>query len=154
MVLHIFAHNFLNIQLIFNLIEVLESWDLELFNHTIKCYVQQSMLKVSKVIFDLWHLQHASICISFGWIWIENQLNIRKVMSINVMSPYSVFWVSFHTLNIHSITVLAVYFRFLLTPLTYPAFWSIVQRTVQYFTPLTPLTSKCLSHSFDLHCKF
>ena len=33
---HIFAHNFLNIQLIFNLQKVLRSWDLELFNHTIK----------------------------------------------------------------------------------------------------------------------
>ena len=33
---HIFAHNILNIQPIFNLQKVLESWDLELFNHTIK----------------------------------------------------------------------------------------------------------------------
>ena len=33
---HIFAHNFLNIPPIFNLQKVLESWDLELFNHTIK----------------------------------------------------------------------------------------------------------------------
>ena len=32
----IFAPNFLNIQLIFNPEKVLESWDLELFNHTIK----------------------------------------------------------------------------------------------------------------------
>ena len=36
---HIFAHNFLNIQPIFNLEKVLESRDLELFNHTIKYYV-------------------------------------------------------------------------------------------------------------------
>ena len=33
---HIFAHNFLNIQLVFNLQKVLRSWDLELFNHIIK----------------------------------------------------------------------------------------------------------------------
>ena len=33
---HIFAHNFLNIQPIFNPEKVLKSWDLELFNHTIK----------------------------------------------------------------------------------------------------------------------
>ena len=33
---HIFAPNFLNIQPIFNPQKVLESWDLELFNHTIK----------------------------------------------------------------------------------------------------------------------
>ena len=36
---HIFAHNFLNIQLIFNPQKVLKSWDLELSNHTIKYYV-------------------------------------------------------------------------------------------------------------------
>ena len=33
---HVFAHNFLNIQRIFNPKKVLESWDLELFNHTIQ----------------------------------------------------------------------------------------------------------------------
>ena len=33
---HIYAHNFHNIQLIFNLQKVLESWDLELSNHAIK----------------------------------------------------------------------------------------------------------------------
>ena len=32
---HIYARNFLNIQPIFNLQKVLESWDLELSNHTI-----------------------------------------------------------------------------------------------------------------------
>ena len=36
MLLNIFAHNFLNIQQIFNPKKVLKSWDLELFNHTIK----------------------------------------------------------------------------------------------------------------------
>ena len=33
---HIYAHNFLNIQPIFNPPKVLESWDLELSNHTIQ----------------------------------------------------------------------------------------------------------------------
>ena len=33
---HIFAHNFLNIQPIFNLQKVLRRWDLELFNNIIK----------------------------------------------------------------------------------------------------------------------
>ena len=33
---HILAHNFLNIQPIFNLQKVLRSWDLEFFKHTIK----------------------------------------------------------------------------------------------------------------------
>ena len=36
---HIFAHNFLNIQPIFNPKKVLESSDLELFNYTIESYV-------------------------------------------------------------------------------------------------------------------
>ena len=38
---HILAHNFLNIQVIFNLKKVLESWDLDLSNHTIQYYVCQ-----------------------------------------------------------------------------------------------------------------
>ena len=33
---HIIAHNFINIQSIFNPQKVLRSWDLELSNHTIK----------------------------------------------------------------------------------------------------------------------
>ena len=46
---NIFTHNFLNIQLIVNLKKVLESLNLGLSNHTIKCYVCQSMLKGLKV---------------------------------------------------------------------------------------------------------
>ena len=36
---NIFTHNFLNIQPIFQSQKVFESWDLDLSNHTIKCYV-------------------------------------------------------------------------------------------------------------------
>ena len=59
--IHIFAYNFLNIQPIFNLKKVLESWDLGPSNHTIKFYASWSMSKGSKVIltfnpFDM--LQH------------------------------------------------------------------------------------------------
>ena len=43
MVLHICVYSFLNIQRIFNPIKVLESWDLALFNYTIKCYIYWSM---------------------------------------------------------------------------------------------------------------
>ena len=39
MVLHIFTHNLLNIQPIFNLQKVLESCNLELSHHTIKCHL-------------------------------------------------------------------------------------------------------------------
>ena len=37
--IHIFAHNFPNIQPIFNTKKVLESSDLGLSNHTIQCYL-------------------------------------------------------------------------------------------------------------------
>ena len=37
--IHILGHNFLNIQVIFNPKKVLESWDLDLSNHTIQYYV-------------------------------------------------------------------------------------------------------------------
>ena len=63
-----------------------------------------------KGYFDLQHLQHTSTNISFDdmvkklvvsafqiFFWIENWLNIKKVISKNVMSPYSVFCVSFDT---------------------------------------------------------
>ena len=42
---HIFAHNCLNIQLIFNPEKVLESWDLELFNHIKACWRCQRQFK-------------------------------------------------------------------------------------------------------------
>ena len=52
---NIFAHNFLNIQLIYNPKHVLESWDPGLSNDIIKCYLFLSMLNVLKVgiSFDL-----------------------------------------------------------------------------------------------------
>ena len=59
---HIFAHNFLNIQPIFNPEKVLESWDLELFNHTITYCVHWSMLKMSKI--DQVHLRAVMLCMS------------------------------------------------------------------------------------------
>ena len=54
--IHIFAHNFLNISWIFNLKKVLESWDWELSNHIIKSYVCRSMLKMLKIIFDIFDM--------------------------------------------------------------------------------------------------
>ena len=55
--------------------------------------------------FDLRHLQHASTYIAFDgmvgealslsfsnhFFWIDNQLNIKKIISKKVMCPYSVF---------------------------------------------------------------
>ena len=46
-----FAHNFLNIQPIFNLQKVLESWDLELFKHIHTHFAQHHLQ-------SLWHTYH------------------------------------------------------------------------------------------------
>ena len=48
MVLHIFAHNFLNIQPIFNLKKFFEKLRIRAFQ-PYKCYVYWSMMEVSKV---------------------------------------------------------------------------------------------------------
>ena len=73
---HIFSHNFLNIPLISNSQKVLESWDLDLSNHTIQCYVCQSMLKGSKVkiTFDPFNIH------SIGWYgWKGLSLSFPKL---------------------------------------------------------------------------
>ena len=66
---------------------------LDLSNHTIQCYVCRSMLKGSKVeiTFDPFNIPSIEW---YGWkglslsfpklFWIENHLNIEKVMSKNV----------------------------------------------------------------------
>ena len=86
---NIFTHNFLNIQLIFNLKKVLES------------YVCQSMSKGSKVKITFNPSTYIVLDGMVGKIrvsafqnffQIENRLNIKKVMSKNVMSPCSIFW--------------------------------------------------------------
>ena len=61
--IHIFAHNFLNIQAIFNPKKVLESWDLDLSNHTIQYHVCQRGQK-------LFQLSTPSTCFNIhciGW---------------------------------------------------------------------------------------
>ena len=81
---HIPAHNFLNIQLIFNPQEVLESWDWELFNHTINTiYVDtvdtrqgslmHSMLSMSTLLIQ--NTSTHSLPITF---LIFNRFSIRK----------------------------------------------------------------------------
>ena len=64
---HIFAHNFLNIQAIFNPKKVLESWDLDLFNHTIQYHVCWRGWK-------LFRLSTPSTCFDIhciGLVWLE-----------------------------------------------------------------------------------
>ena len=85
----------------FNPKKVLESWDLDLSNHTIQCYVCRRGQK-------LFWLSTPSTCFdihSIGWYcWkglslsflklfrIENQLNIKKVMSKNAKASFCIFW--------------------------------------------------------------
>ena len=110
----------------------------------------------------LWHTYHLMVWLespesqlSRCFFKIENRLNIKKVVSKNVMSPYNVFWVSFDTFDTHSITALTVYFELLSTPSTYIAynpysvFWvsfdtfnihSITALTVYLELLSTPLT--------------
>ena len=93
MVLHVFAHNFLNMQLIFNPQKVLESWDLGLSSHTIKCYVCRSMSEVLKVeiTFDtfnidtIWWYGWKDLSLSFPKLFADwKSVIIKKVMSKNV----------------------------------------------------------------------
>ena len=69
---NIFTHNFLNIQLIFNPKKVLESWDLDLSNHT-KCYVcqrDQKLFRLSTLltcfdIHNIWWYGWKGVSLSF-----------------------------------------------------------------------------------------
>ena len=52
---YVFAHNFLNIQRIFNPEKVLESWETGLSNNVIKCCVYESMSEMSEIYqVNLW----------------------------------------------------------------------------------------------------
>ena len=82
MVLHIFAYNFRNIQLIFNPKKVLKSWDLGLSNHTIQCYVCCSMSEVLKVkitfdtsdIDSIWWYGWKALSLSFSKLFADWKL--------------------------------------------------------------------------------
>ena len=67
---HVFAHNFLNIQWIFNLKKVLESWELELFNNTIKSYVCWTLFQsltspTCFIIHSIWWYGWKALTLSF-----------------------------------------------------------------------------------------
>ena len=74
---HIFAHNFLNIQWIFNWKKVLKSWDLGHSNHTIKCYVCwrcQKWLKINKSCNAMYVKRTCT------HIFAHNFLNIQQIV--------------------------------------------------------------------------
>ena len=79
---HIYAHNFLNIQPIFNLQKVLESWDLELSNHTI----QYCILKHVEDVEDRSHTPKGCNAMyvedgkrTYRHIYAHNFLNIQPI---------------------------------------------------------------------------
>ena len=74
---NIFAHKFLNIQLIFNQKNTLESWDLGLSNHT-KCYEACQRL--------FWYsIGWKALSLNFLKLFLDwNRLNIKKIMSKDV----------------------------------------------------------------------
>ena len=122
-----FTHNFLNIQLIFNPQKVLESWDLELSNHTIKWYLcwrcQRLFQPLTPLtcfdIHSIWWYGWKALSLSFpklfaDWKSVECQGSYKQ----RCVRP---FWTSFDTFDIHSITALIVYIELLSIPSTYKA---------------------------------
>ena len=79
---HISAHHFLNIQPIFNLQKVLESWDWGLFNHTIQYYI-------------CWHCQHKTR--------ISNAFNAMYIDTVNTKDIYTFLPITFLIFNWFSI---------------------------------------------------
>ena len=78
---HIFAHNFLNIQLIFNLQKVLESWDWGLFNQYYMCQYCHHKTRVSNafnaIYVDTVNTKHIYTFLKITFL-IFNQFSICK----------------------------------------------------------------------------
>ena len=101
MVLHIFAYNLLNFQWIFNLNFFLKSGDLELTNHTIKCYMYVEAYKRCQkskpcdgILRKLWAKMCKTI-LSFLW-HLPHKRND---------SPYRVYWATFDTFDMSNFTL-------------------------------------------------
>ena len=91
---HISAHNFLNIQPIFNLQKVMESWDWGLCNQIL--YMSTLLIQVMAFYtkYNTLNAMHVNTVdtVEKPWYWafqnfkrIENWLNIKEVMSQNVL---------------------------------------------------------------------
>ena len=129
---HIFTHNFLNIQLIFNPQKVLKSWDLGLSNHNIKCYLCPRL----EGYFNLWHLQHAWFLTPLTWVTL-----------LCIEGPVC----TFDTSDIHSLLILYWYYSTVFHTFDMPFDLLL---TVQYMTPSTPPTSKShLIYNVDSNTK-
>ena len=75
---HIFAHNFLNIQPIFNPQKVLESWNLDLSKHTIQYYICWRGRKLFRLLTPLTCFNIHSI----GWyVWKGLSLSFPKLFA-------------------------------------------------------------------------
>ena len=127
---HVSAHNFLNIQRIFNPKKVLECWESGLSNHTIKSHMSivstVSTLPVHYCIEILQLVSTVSTYIWFGGMvekaWfpafqnffrIENPLNIKKVMGRNMCTCICILY----RLSQH---------RIAFAPLKHDVLWSLV----------------------------
>ena len=80
MVLHIFAHNFPNIQPIFNLQKVLESWDLGLSSHTLNCYLCRRCRKYLKIT-EGCNAYACQRCRKNIQVFAHNFLNIQPIFN-------------------------------------------------------------------------
>ena len=143
---YILAHNFLNIQWIFNPKKVLECWESGLSNHTIstKSYMSIvltiSTLPVHYCIEILWLVSTVSTYIGFGMVgkpWfsafqnffqIENLLNIKKVMGRNMCTCICIlYWLYRHNIAFE--------------PLKHDMLWSLVSTVSTWDTAHNALLS-------------
>ena len=142
---HVSAHNFLNIQRIFNPKKVLECWAPGLSNHTIKSYMSivstVSTLPVHYCIEILRLVSTVSTYIRFigmvGKPWfsafqnffqIENPLNIKKVMGRNMCTCICIlYWLYRHNIAFE--------------PLKYLVLWSLVSTVSTWDTTHNALLS-------------
>ena len=93
---HIYAHNFLNIQPIFNPQKVLESWDLELSNHPILC--------ILKHVEDVEDRSNAPKGCNAIYVWDVgdcNNLQYTQCLMVWLESPKSQLSKTFFGLKIH-----------------------------------------------------
>ena len=115
--IHIFAHNFLNIQPILNPKKVwkAETWT---FLTTASNVMYVEMVEGYFNLSPLWHaltyivfdgmVDKSYVSAFQNFFLIENRLNIKKVMSKNVLSLYSIFYSTFDPFNMSNITLYTV----------------------------------------------